>query len=65
MSAGQRTHAGIRRSATFRPEAQGLVLLCTDGLWNHLPELDAGGHDNVTAAVILHPPPEPSREPGR
>ncbi|MGP4026189.1 PP2C family protein-serine/threonine phosphatase [Actinomadura sp. 3N407] len=87
------------RLAAFRPAAPGLVLLCSDGLWNHLPEaadlaavalgadgadgaggpdgplgaarrllraaLDAGGHDNVTVAVLPCPPPEPSREPGR
>ena len=84
------------RVAAFRPTTSGLVLLCSDGLWNHLPDaadlasvalpatatapgdgplgaarrllraaLDAGGHDNVTVAVIPFPPPEPSREPGR
>ncbi|MGH3243132.1 MAG: PP2C family protein-serine/threonine phosphatase, partial [Spirillospora sp.] len=87
------------RVAAFRPTVPGLVLVCTDGLWNHLPEpsdlaavaaadrhnggdglggrpihvarrllraaLDAGGHDNVTAAVIPWPPPRASREPGR
>ncbi|WP_433475778.1 PP2C family protein-serine/threonine phosphatase [Spirillospora sp. CA-142024] len=77
--------------AAFRPTAPGLVVLCSDGLWNDLPEpaalaavaldgadgplgaarrllraaLDAGGHDNVTVAVIPCPPPEPSRERGR
>ncbi|TDB95001.1 protein phosphatase 2C domain-containing protein [Actinomadura sp. 7K534] len=79
------------RLAAFRPAAPGLVLLCSDGLWNHLPgaaelaavalhaadgprgaarrllraALDAGGHDNVTVAVIPCPPPDTSREPGR
>ncbi|MEU8802497.1 protein phosphatase 2C domain-containing protein [Spirillospora sp. NPDC048819] len=88
------------RLASFRPAAPGVVLLCSDGLWNHLPEaadlaavaldgadgpggaygagwpldvarrllraaLDAGGHDNVTVAVLPCPPPEPNREPGR
>ncbi|TYK50427.1 PP2C family protein-serine/threonine phosphatase [Actinomadura decatromicini] len=77
------------RVAAFRPAVPGLVMLCSDGLWNHLPEpsalaavafaggadgpagaarrllraaLDAGGHDNVTVAVIPYPT---SREPGR
>ncbi|TDC41692.1 serine/threonine-protein phosphatase [Actinomadura sp. KC345] len=86
------------RLAAFRPAGPGLVLICSDGLWNHLPEaaelaavaldggdgpdgplgavrrllraaLAAGGHDNVTVAVIPCPPPESSREttrePGR
>nr|WP_239067528.1 protein phosphatase 2C domain-containing protein [Actinomadura bangladeshensis] len=69
--------------AAFRPVVPGLVVLCSDGLWNDLPEaddlaavalggaggpigaarrllraaLDAGGRDNVTAAVIPCPPP--------
>ncbi|MFI0410471.1 protein phosphatase 2C domain-containing protein [Actinomadura sp. 3N508] len=78
--------------AAFRPEGPGMVLICSDGLWNHLPEaadlaavalhgddrpldaarrllraaLDAGGHDNVTAALIAWPPSlSASREPGR
>jgi serine/threonine protein phosphatase PrpC len=68
--------------AAFRPDAPGLVVVCSDGLWNDLPEaadlavvalggadgpmgaarrllraaLDAGGHDNVTAAVLPWPP---------
>ncbi|TYB49467.1 PP2C family protein-serine/threonine phosphatase [Actinomadura chibensis] len=80
------------RVTAFRPAVPGLVMLCSDGLWNHLPEpsalaavafaagaadpagpagaarrllraaLDAGGHDNVTVAVIPYPT---SREPGR
>ncbi|MCP9951614.1 protein phosphatase 2C domain-containing protein [Actinomadura madurae] len=75
----------------FRPTRWGMVVLCSDGLWNDLPEpsdlarvaldgrdgplgaarrllraaLDAGGHDNVTVAVIPCPPPEPIRERGR
>ncbi|TDC97047.1 protein phosphatase 2C domain-containing protein [Actinomadura sp. 7K507] len=82
------------RLAAFRPAAPGLVLICSDGLWNHLPEaaelaavaldgtggpdgplgavrrllraaLGAGGHDNVTVAVIPCPPPESSRETSR
>ncbi|MEV4003972.1 PP2C family serine/threonine-protein phosphatase [Actinomadura sp. NPDC049753] len=74
--------------AAFRPTGPGLVVLCSDGLWNDLPEpsdlaavaltgrdgpldaarrlmraaLDAGGHDNVTVAVLRYPPPGPSRE---
>ncbi|MFI0354559.1 PP2C family protein-serine/threonine phosphatase [Actinomadura sp. 9N407] len=87
---------------TFRPGGSGVVVVCSDGLWNHLPEastlaeiarasapegdllavarrlvqaaLDAGGHDNVTVALIPFPPlprspqvpdhpDEPSREP--
>jgi serine/threonine protein phosphatase PrpC len=77
--------------AAFRPMGPGLVVVCSDGLWNDLPEpsdlaavaldgrdgplgaarrllraaLDAGGHDNVTVAVIPYPPPEPTRERGR
>ncbi|MEV3921088.1 PP2C family protein-serine/threonine phosphatase [Actinomadura coerulea] len=77
--------------AAFRPTGPGLVVLCSDGLWNDLPEpsdlaavaltgregpldaarrllraaLDAGGHDNVTVAVLRYPPPGPSRERGR
>ncbi|MEU8124525.1 protein phosphatase 2C domain-containing protein [Spirillospora sp. NPDC049024] len=77
--------------AAFRPTGPGLVVLCSDGLWNDLPEpsalaevalagrdgpldtarrllraaLDAGGHDNVTVAVLPYPPPEPTRERGR
>ncbi|MEU6366953.1 protein phosphatase 2C domain-containing protein [Streptomyces sp. NPDC046931] len=65
-----------------RPRVRGRLLLCTDGLWRHLPDaaglltvlgrqkpdvladartlvsraLDAGGEDNVTAAVIRVPP---------
>lgn len=65
--------------ATFRPDGRGRLVVCTDGLWNHLSttaalaaamaELDgrrpidvaraltrraiaAGGHDNITVAVI-------------
>ena len=90
--------AGRPRIAAFRPAGPGLVLICSDGLWNHLPDaadlaavaldgtdgpdgplgavrrllraaLAAGGHDNVTVAVIPCPPPESSREttrePGR
>ncbi|MEU9866970.1 PP2C family serine/threonine-protein phosphatase [Actinomadura sp. NPDC048021] len=77
--------------AAFRPTGPGLVVLCSDGLWNDLPEpsdlaavaltgrdgpldaarrlvraaLDAGGHDNVTVAVLRYPPPGPSRERAR
>ncbi|GAA4104424.1 protein phosphatase 2C domain-containing protein [Actinomadura miaoliensis] len=81
--------------AAFRPGGPGVLLLCSDGLWNHLPEpgdlaaaladgpdasgdplgaarllvraaLDAGGHDNVTVAVVPFPsaasaaPPTPT-----
>ncbi|MFC6880323.1 MULTISPECIES: PP2C family protein-serine/threonine phosphatase [Actinomadura] len=71
---------------TFEPSCPGLVLVCSDGLWNDLPDpsdlaavaldgpdpladplaaagrllraaLGAGGHDNVTAALIPYPPP--------
>ncbi|MFG1997991.1 protein phosphatase 2C domain-containing protein [Spirillospora sp. NPDC048911] len=85
---------------TFEPAGPGLIVACSDGLWNHLPEpaalaatasgeaggdplgtarrlvqaaLDAGGHDNVTVALIPYPPAtghrsqrtptEPAREP--
>jgi serine/threonine protein phosphatase PrpC len=64
------------------PPTSGVLLLCSDGLWNTVPEpwqlaalvrrtnaadaltlaralvahaLDAGGHDNITAAVLLLP----------
>ncbi|MGW2691636.1 PP2C family protein-serine/threonine phosphatase [Streptomyces sp. NPDC001296] len=66
------------RVRAHRPRVPGRLLLCTDGLWRHLPDaagllrllgrqgrnvladaralvsraLDAGGEDNVTAAVI-------------
>ncbi|WP_404800311.1 PP2C family protein-serine/threonine phosphatase [Actinomadura rudentiformis] len=83
---------------TFEPGGPGLVVACSDGLWNHLPEpdalaatalgetggdplgaarrlvqaaLDAGGHDNVTVALISYPPtsghrpPRPPTEPPR
>ncbi|TDD65982.1 protein phosphatase [Actinomadura darangshiensis] len=79
------------RVAAFRPTGPGLVVVCSDGLWNYLPKpdglaavalagrdgplgaarrllraaLDAGGHDNVTVAVIPCPPPGASRERGR
>ncbi|NKZ08888.1 PP2C family protein-serine/threonine phosphatase [Actinomadura latina] len=75
--------------AAFRPTGPGLVVVCSDGLWNDLPAaadlaavalagadgplgaarrllraaLDAGGRDNVTAAVLPWPPP--GRERGR
>ncbi|MDL4773672.1 PP2C family protein-serine/threonine phosphatase [Actinomadura xylanilytica] len=78
--------------ASFEPAGPGLVLICSDGLWNDLPEaaglaavaldgpapladplaaagrllraaLDAGGHDNVTAALIPFPPPHPTGPP--
>ncbi|MGK5557262.1 protein phosphatase 2C domain-containing protein, partial [Actinomadura kijaniata] len=81
--------------ATFTPAAPGVLLVCSDGLWGHLPEpadlaavldtvpdpagaplaaaralvraaLDAGGHDNVTVALVPYPrdpePAEPTRE---
>ncbi len=76
--------------AAFRPTVPGLVVVCSDGLWNHLPEaadlaavarggdgpagaarlllraaLDAGGHDNVTVAVLPSPSPGAGRERGR
>ena len=68
---------------TFEPPGPGVVLLCSDGLWNYEPEaaglaalvlpaaltsplnaartlvefaLQAGGHDNVTVAVVPFPP---------
>ena len=71
---------------TFRPGGCGRIVVCTDGLWNHVPttwelaaavsELDgrpaidvaraltaralaAGGHDNITVAVIDIEPPGP------
>lgn len=69
-------------TASFKPDRPGVVIVCTDGLWNYaeaaedmarlLPDgasgaplasarglvrhaLDAGGHDNVTVAVIPFP----------
>ncbi|MFC9977950.1 PP2C family protein-serine/threonine phosphatase [Spirillospora sp. NPDC127200] len=79
---------------TFAPPGPGVLLVCSDGLWNHFPEpadlaavldagpdpaaaplaaaqglvraaLDAGGHDNVTVALIPYPSAEPTREPPR
>ncbi|MEV8044830.1 PP2C family serine/threonine-protein phosphatase [Streptomyces griseoluteus] len=71
-------------TASFKPDRSGVVLVCTDGLWNYAeaPEemaevlppdaaarplhaarvlvghaLDAGGHDNVTVAVVPFPAP--------
>ncbi|MFG3196382.1 protein phosphatase 2C domain-containing protein [Streptomyces sp. NPDC048208] len=71
-------------TASFKPDRAGVVLVCTDGLWNYaeapqemaevLPPdaatrplhaarvlvghaLDAGGHDNVTVAVVPFPAP--------
>ncbi|MER8017457.1 PP2C family serine/threonine-protein phosphatase [Streptomyces griseoluteus] len=71
-------------TASFKPDRSGVVLVCTDGLWNYaeapgemaevLPPdaaarplhaarvlvghaLDAGGHDNVTVAVVPFPAP--------
>lgn len=65
--------------AAHTPPGPGMVLVCSDGLWNYLPEagplaaatfadpdrglldtaralvryaLDAGGHDNITVALI-------------
>jgi serine/threonine protein phosphatase PrpC len=70
-------------TARFEPAKRGVVLLCSDGLWNYQPEatglaqlampkamtdppgaaadllayaLQAGGHDNITIAVIPFPP---------
>ncbi|MFT7839178.1 protein phosphatase 2C domain-containing protein [Saccharothrix sp. BKS2] len=65
------------QAVTFRVETPGLLVLCSDGLWNYLPEpedlvaalprgvppaevarglvevaLEAGGHDNITVAVV-------------
>jgi serine/threonine protein phosphatase PrpC len=67
----------------FEPPGTGVVLLCSDGLWNYQPEapglaglampgaqtdplgsaralvqfaIDAGGRDNITAALIPFPP---------
>ncbi len=67
---------------TLTPDAPGAILVCSDGLWNYLPDagelhaavpgaadeplaaartlvrraLDAGGHDNVTVALIPFSP---------
>jgi serine/threonine protein phosphatase PrpC len=44
---------------TLQPEGPGIVLLCSDGLWNYLPEaeeladkLPAGGSPFTTAAEL-------------
>lgn len=69
---------------TYEPTGPGVVVVCTDGLWNYLPEpeqlapvalaqengsalgaaralvqraLAAGGHDNITVAVVPCLPP--------
>jgi serine/threonine protein phosphatase PrpC len=71
-------------TASFKPDRPGVVVVCTDGLWNYaetaeemseaLPPdaavrplhsarvlvghaLDAGGHDNVTVALLPFPAP--------
>jgi serine/threonine protein phosphatase PrpC len=69
-------------TASFMPDAPGVVVVCTDGLWNYAESaaelasvvpadararplhcaqaltgmaLDAGGHDNITVAVLPFP----------
>lgn len=37
---GADAHAREPHAETFQPPGPGLLLLCTDGLWNHLPEAD-------------------------
>lgn len=37
---GADAHAREPHAATFQPPGPGLLLLCTDGLWNHRPEAD-------------------------
>ena len=75
---------------TFEPPGPGVVLLCSDGLWNYEPgaaglaalalpaaltsplnaartlvefALQAGGHDNVTVALVPFPPDGTLRSP--
>lgn len=73
---GRDSPQGPARSRRVRVTVPGLLVLCSDGLWNHMPEaeelaslvsgrdalddatalvagaLAAGGHDNVTVAVL-------------
>ncbi|AXK37587.1 serine/threonine-protein phosphatase [Streptomyces armeniacus] len=72
-------------TASFKPDRPGVVVVCTDGLWNYAESaeemaaavppdartrplhcaqhlvgyaLDAGGHDNVTVALVPFPAPD-------
>jgi len=72
-------------TASFMPDGPGVVVVCTDGLWNYAESaaelasvvptdararplhcaqaltgmaLDAGGHDNITVAVLPFPVPK-------
>lgn len=72
-------------TASFKPEQPGVIVVCTDGLWNYAESademaaavppdarsrpmrcaqhlvgyaLDAGGHDNVTVALVPFPAPD-------
>ena len=89
---GDESPAGPPAVTTFRPEGRGRIVVCTDGLWNHVPTtwglaaavaeladrpaidvarsltdraLAAGGHDNITVAVIDIEPTGPPTGGGR
>ncbi|XVQ11231.1 protein phosphatase 2C domain-containing protein [Spirillospora sp. CA-255316] len=48
-------------AVTFRPRGPGMVLICSDGLWNHLPEPSL--LEEVLIRAATSPPVEPSAEP--
>ena len=76
MPTPNRRRGRNRACGTITTAEPGVLLLCTDGLWNYLPEAadiarfcsghrpggrgprtrrprpEAGGHDNITVAVI-------------
>ncbi|MFC5747392.1 protein phosphatase 2C domain-containing protein [Actinomadura rugatobispora] len=54
-------------AVTFRPRGPGMVLICSDGLWNHLPEPSLLEEVLTRAAASPSPEPpaaSPSAEPG-
>lgn len=55
---GHDSPEGPARARRFRPAAPGLLLLCSDGVWNHLPDADRlagilGGDDVLADARAL------------
>jgi len=50
--------------ATFTPPGPGVLLLCSDGLWNYQPEAagQAGGADNITVVLATFPPRAPKSD---
>ncbi|WP_263103336.1 PP2C family protein-serine/threonine phosphatase [Kitasatospora sp. DSM 101779] len=80
----------VPHTVSFTPHVPGVVLICTDGLWNYAEAatdlaffvradartqplaaarslvdfaVTAGGHDNITVAVLPITPGEPEHEP--